>query len=80
MVEDVDPVSFKVNFDPVVCCRLGKQTVMIIVGGYSNDFPSGLVCAHRLPTELAQIVYDLHYLEGSTLHLDKTRLSDVDPH
>ena len=80
MVEEVDAVLFKVHFDPVVCCRPGKQTVMIVEGGNGDDFPSPLVCAYRLPTEFAQVVYDLHNLERTTLHLRKACLSDVDSH
>jgi len=80
VVIDVDPVIFKVHFDPVVCCSPGKQTVMIIVGGYRSELPCRFVCAHWLPTEFAQIVYDLDNLKRSTLHLGKARLSNVDPH
>jgi len=80
MVEEVDAVLFKVHFHPVVCCRPGKQTVMIIVGRYGDDFPSRLLRAYGLPTEFTQVVYDVHHLERATFHLRKGRLSDVDPH
>jgi hypothetical protein len=80
MVQQVDALLFEVHFHPVVCRRPGKQTVMIVEGGYSNDFPSRLVCAYGLPTEFAQVVYDLHNLERATLHLWKACFSDVDSH
>src|SRR4030067_3452248 len=66
VVENVDPVLLKVHFDPVVCCSPGEQTVMIIVGGYCNDFAFRLVSAHGLPTEFAQVVCDLHRSEEHT--------------
>jgi len=80
MIENIDAILFKVHFDPVMRCRPGKQTVMIIEGGYGNGFTSRLVRAHRLSTEFTQVLYDLHHLERATLHLRKTRVSDVDPH
>jgi len=80
VVVNVDSAFLKVDFDPVVCCRPGNQTMMIIEGGYGNDSPSRLVDAHRPPTEFTQVVYDSHHLKCATLHLGKGRLSDIDPH
>jgi hypothetical protein len=42
--------------------------------------PFDLVGAYGLSTEFAQVVHEFHYLERSTLHLGKARLSNVDSH